>query len=158
MKIKTIMVAPWPTSVLGLLVQQGMCPAYMLPLTFPPEPYTVREARIHVRHVRDLLKSLDPSDAFNGVDCNSLSFLSVFTDGDLGGAGGIGAGGWAEGPGANWPGVSEGVGGQALPPEGGRAGGIHAVASLPLGGPVLTVSLGSLRQREAEEGLGDGPH
>ncbi|XP_014385128.1 PREDICTED: clustered mitochondria protein homolog [Myotis brandtii] len=53
------------------------------------EPYTVREARIHVRHVRDLLKSLDPSDAFNGVDCNSLSFLSVFTDGDLGGEGGV---------------------------------------------------------------------
>uniref|UniRef100_A0A8D2PQL2 Clustered mitochondria protein homolog n=1 Tax=Zosterops lateralis melanops TaxID=1220523 RepID=A0A8D2PQL2_ZOSLA len=49
------------------------------------EPYTVREARIHVRHIRDLLKSLDPSDAFNGVDCNSLSFLSVFTEGDLGG-------------------------------------------------------------------------
>ncbi|XP_023673899.1 clustered mitochondria protein homolog isoform X1 [Paramormyrops kingsleyae] len=48
------------------------------------EPYTVREARIHVRHIRDLLKSLDPSDAYNGVDCNSLSFLSVFTDGDLG--------------------------------------------------------------------------
>lgn len=59
--------------------------------SLPPEPYTVREARIHVRHVRDLLKSLDPSDAFNGVDCNSLSFLSVFTDGDLGGEGGIGA-------------------------------------------------------------------
>uniref|UniRef100_A0AAY4D1I9 Clustered mitochondria protein homolog n=1 Tax=Denticeps clupeoides TaxID=299321 RepID=A0AAY4D1I9_9TELE len=51
------------------------------------EPYTVREARIHVRHVRDLLKSLDPSDAYNGVDCNSLSFLSVFTDGDLGESG-----------------------------------------------------------------------
>uniref|UniRef100_A0A4W6DN20 Clustered mitochondria protein homolog n=1 Tax=Lates calcarifer TaxID=8187 RepID=A0A4W6DN20_LATCA len=49
------------------------------------EPYTVREARIHVRHIRDLLKSLDPSDAYNGVDCNSLSFLSIFTDGDLGG-------------------------------------------------------------------------
>lgn len=49
------------------------------------EPYTVREARIHVRHIRDLLKSLDPSDAYNGVDCNSLSFLGVFTDGDLGG-------------------------------------------------------------------------
>uniref|UniRef100_A0A669BBN3 Clustered mitochondria protein homolog n=1 Tax=Oreochromis niloticus TaxID=8128 RepID=A0A669BBN3_ORENI len=48
------------------------------------EPYTVREARIHVRHIRDLLKSLDPSDAYNGVDCNSLSFLSIFTDGDLG--------------------------------------------------------------------------
>ncbi|XP_010009107.1 PREDICTED: clustered mitochondria protein homolog [Nestor notabilis] len=51
------------------------------------EPYTVREARIHVRHIRDLLKSLDPSDAFNGVDCNSLSFLSVFTEGDLGDSG-----------------------------------------------------------------------
>ncbi|KAJ8367901.1 hypothetical protein SKAU_G00079290 [Synaphobranchus kaupii] len=51
------------------------------------EPYTVREARIHVRHIRDLLKSLDPSDAYNGVDCNSLSFLSVFTDGDLGESG-----------------------------------------------------------------------
>uniref|UniRef100_A0A8C7SIL4 Clustered mitochondria protein homolog n=1 Tax=Oncorhynchus mykiss TaxID=8022 RepID=A0A8C7SIL4_ONCMY len=34
-----------------------------------------------------LLKSLDPSDAYNGVDCNSLSFLSVFTDGDLGDSG-----------------------------------------------------------------------
>ncbi|XP_051521359.1 clustered mitochondria protein homolog isoform X3 [Myxocyprinus asiaticus] len=51
------------------------------------EPYTVREARIHVRHIRDLLKSLDPSDAYNGVDCNSLSFLSVYTDGDLGDTG-----------------------------------------------------------------------
>ncbi|XP_077397437.1 clustered mitochondria protein homolog isoform X1 [Festucalex cinctus] len=51
------------------------------------EPYTVREARIHVRHIRDLLKSLDPSDAYNGVDCNSLSFLSIFTDGDLGDTG-----------------------------------------------------------------------
>ncbi|KAL8199255.1 UNVERIFIED_CONTAM: hypothetical protein K2H54_038781, partial [Gekko kuhli] len=50
-------------------------------------PYTVREARIHVRHIRDLLKSLDPSDAFNGVDCNSLSFLSIFTEGDLGDSG-----------------------------------------------------------------------
>ena len=52
---------------------------------FAAEPYTVREARIHVRHIRDLLKSLDPSDSYNGVDCNSLSFLSIFTDGDLGG-------------------------------------------------------------------------
>ncbi|XP_059829435.1 clustered mitochondria protein homolog isoform X2 [Hypanus sabinus] len=51
------------------------------------EPYTVREARIHVRHIRDLLKSLDPSDSYNGVDCNSLSFLSMFTEGDLGESG-----------------------------------------------------------------------
>ncbi|XP_039292453.1 clustered mitochondria protein homolog isoform X2 [Nilaparvata lugens] len=47
------------------------------------EPYTMREARIHVRHVRDLLKSLDPADAYNGVDCSSLCFLNVVTQGDI---------------------------------------------------------------------------
>lgn len=47
------------------------------------EPYTMREARIHVRHVRDLLKSVDPSDAYNGVECSSLSFLNVITNGDI---------------------------------------------------------------------------
>ncbi|XP_063222279.1 clustered mitochondria protein homolog isoform X4 [Bacillus rossius redtenbacheri] len=47
------------------------------------EPYTMREARIHIRHVRDLLKSLDPADAYNGVDCSSLSFLNVVTQGDI---------------------------------------------------------------------------
>ncbi|XP_015597388.1 LOW QUALITY PROTEIN: clustered mitochondria protein homolog [Cephus cinctus] len=47
------------------------------------EPYTMREARIHVRHVRDLLKSVDPADAYNGVDCSSLSFLNVVTNGDI---------------------------------------------------------------------------
>ncbi|XP_067629085.1 protein clueless isoform X2 [Eurosta solidaginis] len=47
------------------------------------EPYTMREARIHVRHVRDLLKSIDPSDAYNGVECNSLTFLHTITQGDL---------------------------------------------------------------------------
>ncbi|KAK2711731.1 clustered mitochondria protein homolog [Artemia franciscana] len=47
------------------------------------EPYTVREARIHLRHVRDLLKASDPSDALNGVDCNSMSFLNVITQGDI---------------------------------------------------------------------------
>ncbi|XP_071789622.1 clustered mitochondria protein homolog [Asterias amurensis] len=46
------------------------------------EPYTVREARIHVRHVRDLLKSLDPSDAYNGMDCQSLSFLTTILNDD----------------------------------------------------------------------------
>lgn len=45
--------------------------------------YTMREARIHVRHVRDLLKSLDPADAYNGVDCSSLSFLNIVTQGDI---------------------------------------------------------------------------
>ena len=43
----------------------------------------MREARIHVRHVRDLLKSLDPTDAYNGIDCNSLSFLNAVTQGDI---------------------------------------------------------------------------
>lgn len=47
------------------------------------EPYTMREARIHVRHVRDLLKSVDPADAYNGVECSSLSFLNVITNGDI---------------------------------------------------------------------------
>ena len=47
------------------------------------EPYTMREARIHLRHVRDLLKSLDPSDAYNGLECSSLSFLNVITQGDI---------------------------------------------------------------------------
>ncbi|KAM0726533.1 Clustered mitochondria protein-like protein [Formica fusca] len=47
------------------------------------EPYTMREARIHVRHVRDLLKSVDPADAYNGVECSSLSFLNAVTNGDI---------------------------------------------------------------------------
>ena len=47
------------------------------------EPYTMREARIHVRHVRDLLKSMDPADAYNGVDCSSLTFLHTITQGNV---------------------------------------------------------------------------
>lgn len=45
------------------------------------EPYTMREARIHVRHVRDLLKSMDLADAYNGIDCSSLTFLHTITQG-----------------------------------------------------------------------------
>ncbi|XP_067910967.1 clustered mitochondria protein homolog [Heterodontus francisci] len=48
------------------------------------EPYTVREVRIHIRHIRDLLKCLDPADAYNGTDCNSLSFLTSISEGDIG--------------------------------------------------------------------------
>lgn len=118
LKSRPPLVVPWPTSLCWV----GFCPGDALPIPLPTEPYTVREARIHVRHVRDLLKSLDPSDAFNGVDCNSLSFLSVFTDGDLGGARGIGAGGWADGPGASWPGAGEGAKGSAFPPGGTQTG------------------------------------
>jgi len=47
------------------------------------EPYTVREARIHLRHVRDLIKSLEYNDAYNGLDCHSLSFLYTVTNGDI---------------------------------------------------------------------------
>ncbi|XP_068144556.1 protein clueless [Drosophila tropicalis] len=47
------------------------------------DPYTMREARIHVRHVRDLLKNLDPTDAYNGIDCTSLTYLNTITQGDL---------------------------------------------------------------------------
>lgn len=47
------------------------------------EPYTVREARIHVRHVRDLLKSTDFSDAYCGQDGASLSFLNNVCSNDL---------------------------------------------------------------------------
>eukprot|EP00095_Tigriopus_kingsejongensis_P007062 maker-scaffold1121_size61474-snap-gene-0.19 protein:Tk07062 transcript:maker-scaffold1121_size61474-snap-gene-0.19-mRNA-1 annotation:"eukaryotic translation initiation factor 3" len=47
------------------------------------EPYTIREARIHMRHVRDLLKSVDLSDAFHGTDGASLSYLSAVCQGDI---------------------------------------------------------------------------
>ncbi|XP_045448281.1 clustered mitochondria protein homolog [Melitaea cinxia] len=47
------------------------------------EPYTMREARIHVRHVRDLLKSIDYADAYAGQECSSLAFLNVITQGDI---------------------------------------------------------------------------
>ncbi|XP_031136585.1 clustered mitochondria protein homolog isoform X2 [Sander lucioperca] len=46
------------------------------------DSYTVRDARLHLRHVRDLLRSLDPTDAYNGVNCRSLSYLTFYTRGD----------------------------------------------------------------------------
>ncbi|XP_021944435.1 clustered mitochondria protein homolog isoform X3 [Folsomia candida] len=49
------------------------------------EPYTCREARIHVKHVRDLLKPSDWADAYAGADCASLSFLNAVSGGDLSG-------------------------------------------------------------------------
>ncbi|MCP9258691.1 Clu protein [Dirofilaria immitis] len=45
-------------------------------------PYTTREARIHVRHIRDLIRCLDMSDAVNGTDGASLSYLATMTLGD----------------------------------------------------------------------------
>ncbi|KAL6098779.1 cluh [Pungitius sinensis] len=46
------------------------------------DSYTVRDARLHLRHVRDLLRSLNPADAYNGVNCSSLSYLTFYTRGD----------------------------------------------------------------------------
>ncbi|XP_070839589.1 clustered mitochondria protein homolog [Chaetodon trifascialis] len=43
------------------------------------DSYSVRDARLHLRHVRDLLRSLDPADAYNGVNCSSLSYVSFYT-------------------------------------------------------------------------------
>lgn len=43
----------------------------------------MREARIHVRHVRDLLKSIDYTDAYAGQECSSLAFLNMVTQGDI---------------------------------------------------------------------------
>ncbi|XP_077051857.1 clustered mitochondria protein homolog isoform X4 [Siphateles boraxobius] len=44
------------------------------------EPYNVPEVRIHLRHIRDLLKSLDLTDGYNGVEGSSPSFLSCVTE------------------------------------------------------------------------------
>ncbi|XP_026038349.1 clustered mitochondria protein homolog isoform X3 [Astatotilapia calliptera] len=46
------------------------------------ESYSVRDARLHLRHVRDLLRSLDPTDAYNGVNGSSLSYLTFYTTGN----------------------------------------------------------------------------
>ncbi|XP_071362171.1 clustered mitochondria protein homolog isoform X1 [Trachinotus anak] len=46
------------------------------------DSYSVRDARLHLRHVCDLLRSLDPADAYNGVNGSSLSYLTSYTRGD----------------------------------------------------------------------------
>uniref|UniRef100_A0A183C8G4 Clu domain-containing protein n=1 Tax=Globodera pallida TaxID=36090 RepID=A0A183C8G4_GLOPA len=43
------------------------------------EPYNLREARVHVRHLREIIRSVDISDAVNGVEFASLSCLSTIT-------------------------------------------------------------------------------
>lgn len=39
------------------------------------EPYNIREARLHVRHLSNMCRCLDISDAVNGVECASFSCL-----------------------------------------------------------------------------------
>ena len=48
------------------------------------DPYTVRDARLHLKHVRSLLRSLDVADAHNGANGSSLSYLSLYTRGPPG--------------------------------------------------------------------------
>uniref|UniRef100_A0A4W6F8A6 Clustered mitochondria protein homolog n=1 Tax=Lates calcarifer TaxID=8187 RepID=A0A4W6F8A6_LATCA len=48
------------------------------------DSYSVRDARLHLRHVCDLLRSLDPADSYNGVNGSSLSYLTFYTRGDKG--------------------------------------------------------------------------
>lgn len=43
----------------------------------------MREVRLHVRHVNDLIHSIDPIDNFNGVNCNSLAYVNDVTNGDI---------------------------------------------------------------------------
>lgn len=47
------------------------------------EFYIVREVRIYVRYIRDLLKFVDFVDVYNGVDCNFLFFLNIVIVGDI---------------------------------------------------------------------------
>ncbi|XP_005170337.2 clustered mitochondria protein homolog isoform X2 [Danio rerio] len=49
-------------------------------LSVVEEPYSVREVRMHLSHIRELLKSLDLTDGYNGVEGSSPSFLSCVTD------------------------------------------------------------------------------
>jgi len=47
------------------------------------EQYTVREVRIHVRHVNELIHSCDLIDLYNGNNGYSLSIVNEITNGDL---------------------------------------------------------------------------
>uniref|UniRef100_A0A3P8VJT2 Clustered mitochondria homolog n=1 Tax=Cynoglossus semilaevis TaxID=244447 RepID=A0A3P8VJT2_CYNSE len=46
--------------------------------------YSVRDARLHLRHVGDLFRSLDAADAYDGVNGRSLSYLTFYTSGHEG--------------------------------------------------------------------------
>uniref|UniRef100_A0A3P8VL51 Clustered mitochondria homolog n=1 Tax=Cynoglossus semilaevis TaxID=244447 RepID=A0A3P8VL51_CYNSE len=48
------------------------------------DSYSVRDARLHLRHVGDLFRSLDAADAYDGVNGRSLSYLTFYTSGHEG--------------------------------------------------------------------------
>ena len=64
----------WNFSMYGLCTKECFWKKYAC---------SVREARIHVRHVRDLLKSVDSSDAYGGQDGASLAFLNSVCSNDI---------------------------------------------------------------------------
>lgn len=45
----------------------------------------MREVRLHVRHVNDLMHSIDSIDSFNAINCNSLTYVNEITNGDMNG-------------------------------------------------------------------------
>ena len=47
------------------------------------EQYTVREVRIHVRHVNELIHACDPVDSYNGTNGYSLCIVNDITNGDI---------------------------------------------------------------------------
>ena len=47
--------------------------------------YNVREAKFHIKHIHDLLRSVELADAYLGRDQMSLSFVNIITDGILSG-------------------------------------------------------------------------
>lgn len=63
--------------MLTILLISALCKIQLVFLV--AELYSVRDAHLHLRHVRDLLRSLDPADAHNGINGSSLSYLSYYT-------------------------------------------------------------------------------
>jgi hypothetical protein len=47
------------------------------------EQYTVREVRIHVRHINELMHSCDPIDLYNGNNGYSLCIVNDIINGDI---------------------------------------------------------------------------
>ncbi len=47
------------------------------------ERYTVREVRIHVRHINELIHSCDLNDLYNGTNGYSLCLVNDITNGDI---------------------------------------------------------------------------
>jgi len=67
------------------------CATAMFRASIFSEPYTVREARFHVKRIKEILTSCDLADAFNGQNFASLSYVNAVWSGDGNGASSSGA-------------------------------------------------------------------